>query len=407
MSTTSPLTRPSLPEYRRAELPPYRKKRAAAHKALQVLDLPSDKKYTNWERLQLAGKFEGKDIGGVDPVFSIDQADYETGIKTIAIPLAKAVKDWPEHVTPYLQKALPETFHYYSALSAAYYRTGAVVVVPPDTEAHIVADYSLEAGKLNAYRTIVVVGAGARATFTEKTSGALLASETLLAHGVEVYVNANAKFDYYALQQWPAGVTSFSAYRALLERDSAMDWLIGSFGASLSHLHVESGLNGEGAESNVRAVYYGNNDQHFDQQLVASHLVGHTTSDTYARGIVDDTARAVYRGMIQIHPGAHGSSADQNGHAMLLKNTARVDSIPGLEIDADDVTAGHGATIGEVDEEQLFYLMARGIAEHEARDLIIHGFFEDLFKRVSRKEVREQFWSAVRAKQQERLGAHS
>lgn len=401
MTVASPLLNIAVPHYQPAEPSVFAAKRADAREALAKLTIPTDKKYTNWERLKLAERFADKDIGGVPPELTIDQPDYETGLKTIAIPLNKAIKDWPEHVEPYLSgKALPPEQSYMAAYSAATYTDGAVVVIPDNCKVDVTALFAAEPGKLNGHRTIIIVGENAEATFTEQTASHQTekATDTIVTHGVEVYVRPNARFAYYSLQEWPTDVSYWPVYRALVERDASMDWLIGSFGSKLTQLHVESGLNGAGAETNVHAAYYGNADQHFDQQLVANHVVGHTSSDTYARGVVDDTARAVYRGLIQIQKGAHKSSADQNGHAMLMTNDSRADAIPGLEIDADDVTAGHGATIGKVDEEQLFYLMARGLSREQAVEMLIRGFFEDLFKRIKRENVRERFWAAVDSK---------
>ncbi len=396
---------PLIPHFDPVEPTTFRKKRLEARKILDGLQPPSDKKYTNWERLKLAERFADKDIGGIAPELVIDQPDYDTGLKTIAIPLSKAVKDWPEHVEPYLAgEALPPDYNFMSAFSAATYTDGAVVVIPDNTTVDVTATFAAQPGKLNSYRTIIIVGEGAKATFTELTAPHTPrnpngeSADTTITHGVEVYAKPNSRFSYYGLQEWTDDVSYWPVYRAIVERDATLDWLIGSFGAKLSQLQVESALSGPGATSAVRAVYYGSADQHFDQQLVANHVVGHTTSDTYARGVVDERAKAVYRGLIKIQRGAHGSSADQNGHAMLMTSDAHADAIPGLEIDADDVTAGHGATVGKVDEEQLFYLMARGLSREQAVEMLVRGFFEDLFKRITRADVRERFWNAVDSK---------
>lgn len=390
----------NVPHFDPPELPALAKKRQQARRALGKLELPTDKKYTNWERLGLPDWFLGKAIGGLAPTFTINQKDYDTGLKTIAIPLSRAIKDWPDHVSGYLMgKALPSDFHYFSALSGATYKEGAAVVVPDSTTADITATFSVEPGKLNSYRTIIILGQGAKASYTERSFGKNK-TDTIVNHGVEVYLAENAELDFYGLQQWPASVLNLPIYRSQMAAHSKLNWLMGSFGSKVTQLYVESGLAGEGAETNIHAVYYGDDTQHLEQSLVANHLSPHTTSDTYARGIVDDASKAVYRGMIKIQPGAHGSSADQNGHAMLLKNSAHADAIPGLEIDANDVTAGHGATVGQVDEEQLFYLMARGLSKTQATKMIIQGFFEHLFRRISRQDIRKEFWSAVAAKQQ-------
>lgn len=385
-----------VPQFNPAEPAVFAKKRAAARKALVRLQPPSDKKYTNWLRREIAERFEDKAIGTVSVELDIKQEDYDTGLKTIAIPLAKAIKDWPGQVAGFLlEEALLPDAHYFSALSGALYAEGAAVVVPPNTTAEITIDYTVEADELSAARTVVIVSEGAKATIFERWSGGKGATVT---HGAEVYAKENSQAAYHILQDLDDSAAHLAAYRSHQGKDSKLDWLAGTFGGNFSQIYVESGLAGAGAESHVHGTFYGSGEQHFEQQLVANHLVGDTTSDTYARGIVDDQSKAVYRGMIKIQKGAHGSSADQNGHAMLLSDDAHVDAIPGLEIDADDVTAGHGATVGQIDEEQLFYLMSRGLSRAASEKLILRGFFEDLFKRIKSETAHRAFWQAVEAR---------
>lgn len=397
-----PELKPVIPQFTPAEPAEFAKKRLAARAALDQVMPPSDKKYTNWIRQQVTERFADKAIGTVLPQFEVRQADYDTGLKTIAIPLSKAINDWADKVAPYLMgDALRAQEHYFSALSGSLYAEGAVILVPPGVQAEIDMTYALEDGKLNAARTIVIVSENASAELFERSADPAehpLAESTVFAHGVEVYVQGNARLKYNGLQDWPEGVSQFAAYRGLVERDARLDWLIGSFGGAFSQLRVESGLTAEGAESDVHAIYFGEGHRHFDQELIANHLVGQTTSDTYARGVVGDGAKAVYRGMIKIQRGAHGSAADQNGHAMLLDNGSHADAIPGLEIDADDVTAGHGATVGQVDEEQLFYLMARGIPREAAKRMIIRGFFERQLGKVKSKSTRDAFWRTIESR---------
>ena len=393
--------RPQVPLFNPPEAKEFAKKRALARQALAELPVPSDKKYSNWERLKMRERIEDMPLGGLDPAFTIKQPDFDTGVKTIAIPLAKAVKDWPAQVVPFLQEAaLPAEADYFSALTGALYETGAVVVVPPGVQADITIDLSAEAGKLNAYRSIIIVNPGATATVTEIAANVLGAGRTTVAHAVEVYVKDGASLDYYGLQQWPEETTNLNTYRGQVGKDGRLNWLIGSFGSDHSQILVESALSGEGAASRVHGVFSVDGSQHLDQTLTANHVVGHTESHTYARGIAADTAKAVYRGMIKIAPSAHGSAADQNGHAMLMGRTAHADMIPGLEIDADDVTAGHGATVGQIDEEQLFYLMSRGMDHDAARDMIIRGFFDALLGKITIEPIRERFWDALARKQE-------
>lgn len=384
----------SVPRFTPVEPAAFAKKRAAAYGALSVLQPPSDKKYTNWLRRNMTERFEGKDVASPAPKISVSGK----ASSAVAMPLAEAIKKHPKAVEKYLMGvALPSEEHYFSALSGALYADGAFVWVPANTKAEVTIELPTESGALNAFRIVVVAEADADITVFERSSGRPKAG-TIATVGTEVYAGPNSRVNYYALQDWPGTVTHLAAYRSHQQRDSKLDWLIGSFGGSFTQIIAESALAGPGAESNIRGTYFGTGENHYEQQLVANHLVGQTTSNTYARGVASETSRAVYRGMIKIQRGAHGSSADQNGHAMLLGNHAHIDAIPGLEIDADDVIAGHGATVGQIDPEQLFYLMARGLPEAEARRLIIEGFFEALFAQIDSETVRSQFQRAVEAR---------
>lgn len=382
----------TVPRFTPVETVIFAKKRAAARKALETLQPPSDKKYTNWLRRNIAERFEGKAVASPAPKLLVKS---ENAANVIALPLAQAIRQQPALVAEHLLgDALPASEHYFSALSGALYSDGAFVQVPADTKAEVTIELPAESGKLNAFRIVIVAEKNAEVTIFEKSTCKPRA-QTIVTTGTEVYAGPNVTVNYYALQDWPETVTHLAAYRSHQQRDSKLDWLIGSFGGSFSQVLVESGLAGEGASSNIRGTYFGTGEHHYEQQLVANHLAGHTDSNTYARGVAAETSRAVYRGMIKIQPGAHGSSADQNGHAMLLGNDAHVDAIPGLEIDADDVVAGHGATVGQIDPEQLFYLMARGLPEIEARQTIIRGFFEDLFAKIESDSTREAFQRVV------------
>ena len=382
-----------IPRFTPREPVAFAKKRTAAYRALERLAPPSDKKYTNWARHGIAERFAGKAIGTLTPHVAV--RSYEGEFKPMGVSLRKAVNDWPEHVAGHLLgPALPVAAHYFSALSGALWKDGAVIVVPSGTKAVVDLSFPAESGSLSASRTVIVVKEGAELELFEHGTGG---GEAVLVRGIEAYVEDGAKLSYRSLADWDATATDLAVYRGRVGRNARLDWLAGSFGGSFSQVSVESALVAAGAETDVHGIYFGSAAQHFEQELVANHAAGRTTSDTYARGVCRDTARAVYRGMIRIAKGAHGSAADQNGHAMLLSERAHVDAIPGLEIDADDVIAGHGATVGQLDEEQLFYLMSRGLSRTVAERLIVSGFLQSLLADVDLR-TRALYQAAIDAR---------
>ena len=397
MAKVVPQVSLQLPKYVPVEPKAVAAKRRNARKHAVALPIPTDKKYFSWERYGLADAISSLPLAGEAPQLTYEADDCGTGLKPIVIPLSQAIRDWPEHIgESLLGEALPPEDHLFSALSGALFRDGVVVVVPKGTKLSVNAVFPARSEALNVWRSLFIVGDSAELDVYDATSTVLGGEDDSIAvHGVEVYAHQGSRVSYTAKQSWPESVVNLAVYQAKLHRDASVDWMIGSFGAGKSQVHVESKLAGEGAMSNVRSIFFSSHQQHYDLTLEANHLAGHATSQTYARGVVSDNARAVYRGMIKIQPGAHGTSADQNGHAMLLADTAHADLIPGLEIDADDVTAGHGATVGQIDDETLFYMMSRGLSEDVARNLIVEGFFADLIRNVPKLTVRDAFLSEI------------
>jgi Fe-S cluster assembly protein SufD len=155
---------------------------------------------------------------------------------------------------------------------------------------------------------------------------------------------------------------------------------------------------GEGAEAKLSGCYFGDGSQHFDFHTYQNHKIGNSTSDLLFKGALRGRARTIYQGLIKIHPNAQRSDAYQANRNLILSDKARADSIPSLEIEANDVRCTHGATVGQVDDEQLFYLMARGLTRHEAEKLIIGGFFAPVLDRIPSESLRDLVTAAVERK---------
>ena len=163
-------------------------------------------------------------------------------------------------------------------------------------------------------------------------------------------------------------------------------------------MRIENDLAGPGATSRVTGAYFADGDKHLDYDTFQDHIAPSTTSDFAFKGALRDAATAVWRGMIRVEPDAQKTNAYQENRNLLLSDRAHADSIPGLEIMANDVRCTHGATIGQVDREQLFYLMARGLSHAEAERLIVRGFFADILDRIELEPVREALGSVLEAR---------
>jgi Fe-S cluster assembly protein SufD len=214
----------------------------------------------------------------------------------------------------------------------------------------------------------------------------------------ELFVGQAAKVEYVSLQNLSQETWHFASHRARVERDAELDWVAGGFGSKKGKIRIENDLAGEGATSRVTGAYFADGSQHLDYDTFQEHIAPHTTSDFAFKGALRDRATAVWRGMIRVEPEAQRTNAYQENRNLLLSPKAHADSIPGLEIQANDVRCTHGATIGQVDRDQLFYLMTRGLSRSEAERLIVRGFFSDVLDRIELEPVREALGDALEAR---------
>ena len=180
--------------------------------------------------------------------------------------------------------------------------------------------------------------------------------------------------------------------------DAELDWVAGGFGSKKGKTRIQNDLAGQGATSRVTGAYFADGEQHLDYDTFQEHIAPHTTSDFAFKGALRDHATTVWRGMIRVEQEAQRTNAYQENRNLLLSSDAHADSIPGLEILANDVRCTHGATLGQVDREQLFYLMSRGLSRSEAERLIVRGFFQDVLDRIELEPVREALADALEAR---------
>ncbi len=214
----------------------------------------------------------------------------------------------------------------------------------------------------------------------------------------EITVGQEATLHLATLQRWGGNVYHFGVERVRVARDARFHWTFAGLGGKLTKLDMEMHLDGEGSEAKFSGCYFGNETQHFDFHTFQNHLAGHSMSDLLFKGALRGRARMIYQGLIKVHKDAQRSDAYQANRNLILSDKARADSIPSLEIEANDVRCTHGATVGQVDEDQLFYLMARGLSRRDAERLIIAGFFEPVLERIPAESLRALVTEAVERK---------
>jgi Fe-S cluster assembly protein SufD len=289
----------------------------------------------------------------------------------------------------------------FSAHNAAVWRNGLLVHVPAgvvlERPLYLRVTNTTEGGSL-FWRLLVVAEPGSRFTVVEELASASPDLSGYANAAVEIVVRDGAKVEYVNVQNLSQRTWLFGACHARVERDAELDWVAGGFGSGKGKVRIQNDLVGPGATSRVTGAYFADGTQHLDYDTYQRHVAPDTTSDFAFKGALRDTASAVWRGMIRVEQGAQKTNAYQENRNLLLSKTAHANSIPGLEILANDVRCTHGATLGQVDREQLFYLMARGLPRSEAERLIVRGFFQDVLDRVELEPVRAALGAALEAR---------
>ncbi|MBV8079434.1 MAG: Fe-S cluster assembly protein SufD [Actinobacteria bacterium] len=304
----------------------------------------------------------------------------------------------PDHQRLYELVGWNEKF---AAHNAAVWEHGLLVHVP---KGHVLRQplyvrlhNSAENGSL-FFRLLVIAEEESRFTVIEEYASARPDLPAYTNAVAELYVEQAAKLEYVSIQNLSRETWHFGTHHARVERDAELDWVAGGFGSKRGKIRIQNDLNGPGATSRVTGAYFADGSQHLDYDTFQEHIAPSTESDFAFKGALRETARAVWRGMIRVEPDAQKTNAYQENRNLLLSPDAHADSIPGLEIMANDVRCTHGATLGRVDEEQLFYLMSRGLTRSEAERLIVRGFFQDVLDRIELEPVREALGAALEAR---------
>ncbi len=327
----------------------------------------------------------------------------------IAMSLDQAVREHPELVQRYLMtQAIKVDYNKFSALHAAFWSGGVFIYVPRNVEVVLPVQGLLHAdapGLAVFGHTLIVAEENARVAYIEEYSSVEDADRTGFASGVsEVILARGAQVRYVMMQEFAPTATVFSAQRAVLQGDANINWLVVSVGGALSKSNVEAHLTQSGASAEMLGLFFGNEHQVVDHHTTQEHMAPNTTSDLLYKGVMTDNARSVFSGMIHVHEGAQKTDAYQTNRNLLLSDDARADSIPNLEIAANDVRCSHGATVSPLDEDEIFYLQSRGIGRAEATKIIVDGFFEPILIRIPLVSVQERLRDFIDHKMgQERL----
>jgi Fe-S cluster assembly protein SufD len=290
----------------------------------------------------------------------------------------------------------------FAAMTAAFEKYGVFLYVPSGVQVQFPLHSVIWGpGEGLAYFSHIMVWLepGSSLTYVHEAASPNGAVEQTLHSGlVEIHISDNASLRFVELQSWGDNVWNFSHERAQVGRDAHLEWIFGALGSNLTKNFSEIDLIGEGAVGKMSGFYFTDGKQHLDHDTQQNHLAPHTTSDLLFKGALKDSSRSVWQGMIYVAPGAQKTDGYQANRNLVLSPKARADSIPGLEILADDVRCTHGATVGKIDPDSVFYLLSRGIPYAEAEHLIVEGFFDPIMQRIPFDGVRKRFQQAIVSK---------
>ena len=316
--------------------------------------------------------------------------------------LAEILNEEPKLIQDhFMTKGVQETQDRYAAWHGAFWTGGTVLYVPRNVELeqplHSLIALA-QAGAADFSHTLVILEEGASATLLEETISTTSDSPGLHMGAVELLLSPNARLCYVQLQNWNQQTTHFAHQCGRVDQNASLQWTVGGLGAKFAHIHQDVMLDGQGAYGEVNGVTFANNRQRISYYTQQHHRALQTKSDLLYKEVLRDHSRVVWRGMIKVDEIAQLTDGYQRSDALMLSKDARADAIPGLEIEADDVRCTHGATVGQVDEEQLFYCMSRGLSQYEAMHLVVEGFFQQVYDRIPVEAVRETLSQTVERK---------
>ena len=364
----------------------------------------------------------------VDPENQAEEKEWVDAEGAAVLPIHEAVEQHPELVEEHFGSVVGSQRNYLTALSTALFTTGTVIYVPEGTAAEDVKIRTTMNSRSLFNYTLVVAEESAEVTILERQSTgddseALRASTASSAERssanhssgrspredgeaagdghryysatVEVVAGDNASVQYGSLQNLSEETYNYQVKRGHAADDATVDFIDGNLGSRLSKTSVETRLLGEGSESRIVGAFFGHDEQHFDIASRVWHENEHTTADLVTRGVLDDEARSVYEGVQDVGSAAWDTSSYQRENTLMLSDESEADASPKLIINNHDTEASHSATVGQVDDEELFYMTSRGLDPERATDMLVEGFFVPVLEEVAVDELREDLEDLV------------
>ncbi len=294
-----------------------------------------------------------------------------------------ALKECPEIFRKYWATVVPPADNKFAALNSAVWSGGSFVYVPKGVKVDVPlqAYFRINAEKMGQFeRTLIIVEDESYVHYIEGCTAPTYSSDSLHAAVVEIIVKPRARFRYSTIQNWSSNVFNLVTKRAMAHEDAVMEWVDGNIGSKLTMKYPAVYLVGERAHGEVLSVAFARDGMHQDAGAKVVHIAPNTTSKILSKSISKGTGRASYRGLCKVYPGAVNARANIECDALLLDENSRTDTFPSIEVEEQQSSVGHEASVSKISDEQLFYIQSRGISEEEARTMIVRGFMEPIVK---------------------------
>src|SRR5436190_4682492 len=351
-------------------------------------DLPDDIRGT-WDKLGIP-EAEKKYLGGVSAQYESEVVYHKIkkeldDLGVLFTDMDSALRDYPDLVKEYFGTIIPPNDNKFAALNTAVWSGGSFIYVPPGVQVDIPlqAYFRINAENMGQFeRTLIIADEGSYVHYVEGCSAPIYTTDSLHSAVVEIIVKRGARVRYTTIQNWSHNVYNLVTKRAVAYEDAVMEWVDGNLGSRVTMKYPSIYLMGERAHGEVLSIAFAGSDQHQDAGGKVIHAAPNTTSLITSKSISQGTGRTSYRGLVKVYPGCKKSKSTVRCDALILSDEARSDTYPYMEIDEDDVTIGHEAIVSKVGQEQLFYLMSRGMSEAEAAAMIVNGFIEPIVKEL-------------------------
>src|ERR687884_28960 len=372
---------------------------------------PTDKQVNTWDQLPDSVKrtyeklgipeAERKYLAGVtaqyesEVVYHRNREDLEKqGI--LFCDMDTALREWPDVVRPYFGKVIPPNDNKFASLNSAVWSGGSFIYVPPGVEVEmpLQAYFRINAENMGQFeRTLIIADEGSKVHYIEGCSAPVYTTDSLHSAVVEIVVKPSARVTYTTIQNWSNNVFNLVTKRARVEAEGHMEWIDGNIGSRLTMKYPAVYMVGPKASGEVLSVAYAGPGQHQDAGAKMVHAAPETTSKIVSKSISKDGGRTSYRGLVRVEDDAYGCKSHVQCDALILDEQSVSDTYPRMEVGARDAVIGHEATVSKVADEQLFYLMSRGLSEEQAMSMVVSGFIEPVTRTLPMEYAVE--WSRL------------